>query len=79
MSRKLKRLQMFLENLGKLRESSETSVWPLNNTRIIFGDLRSRNYSKCNKLLDEKKVARRGKSCQKVAAQLVESPGFAIG
>ncbi len=37
----------------------------MNNTRIIFGNLRSGNCSKCNKLLERKKVARRGKSCSK--------------
>ena len=44
------------------------------NTRTIFGNLRSRNCSECKKLLEGKKVARNMKSFQKIAEQLVESP-----
>ncbi len=71
----------FSKIFGKLRKSSETFVWPRNNTRIIFGDLRSWNSLKMQQVAREekscskkKKLLEMWKVAKKVAEQLVESP-----
>ncbi len=55
----------FSKIFGKLRKSSETFIWPINNTQIIFGDLRSGNSLKIQQVARVEKVVWKGKSCSR--------------
>ncbi len=50
------------KSLEKFEKCSETFVWPSNNTRTIFGKLRSRN---CKKFLERKKSCSEGEKLPK--------------